>query len=124
MRGHLSQLGQNAVDVLVGIDERNHDGQLASGFDEVGGMDFAASEKAGNGMEGDGSEDILFAQIFQDLQMQRTMMPGVAFGEIDGDLNGHNLERHHNAGCHFTTRGRVRRQPGRRRGRARCWPRC
>jgi hypothetical protein len=30
--------------VLVGIDERDHDGQFDSGFDEVGGMDFAASE--------------------------------------------------------------------------------
>ena len=44
IRGHFSQLGQNAVDVLVGIDERDRDGQFASGFDEVGGMDRAASE--------------------------------------------------------------------------------
>src|ERR1700688_605922 len=100
MRGHLSQLGQNAVDVLVGVDERNHDGQFASGFDEMGGMDFASSEEAGYGVEGDGPEDIFLAQIFQNLQMQRTMMPGVAFGEIDGDLNGHKLEPRDNASCH------------------------
>jgi len=75
MRGHFSQLGQNAVDVLVGVDERDHDGQFASRFDEVGGMDFAASEKAGYGVEGDGSENIFLTQIFQNFQMQRTMMP-------------------------------------------------
>ena len=89
MGGHLAQLGQDAVDVLVGVDERNHDGQFASSFDQMGGMDFASSKKAGYGVEGDGSEDIFFAQIFQDFEMQRAMMPGVAFGEIDGDLNGH-----------------------------------
>src|SRR6266849_8158649 len=69
--GHLAKPGQSAVDMLVGVDERNHDGQLASGFDEMGGMDFASPEKTGYGVEGDGSEDIFFAQIFQNLQMQR-----------------------------------------------------
>src|SRR6202140_5988668 len=68
MRGHLAQLGQNAVDVLVGVDERNHDGQFASGFDKMGGVDFAASEESGHGVGGDGSEEIFFAQIFQNLQ--------------------------------------------------------
>jgi hypothetical protein len=47
VRRHLAQLGQNAVDVLVHVDERDHDRQLASGFDQVGGVDFAASEEAG-----------------------------------------------------------------------------
>src|SRR4029077_6547461 len=67
----------------------------------MGGMDFATPEKASHGVEGDGSEHIFFAQIFQNFQMQRTMMPGVAFGEIDGDLNGHNLKRHHSAWLPF-----------------------
>jgi hypothetical protein len=31
-------------------------------------------------VEGDGSEDIFFAQVFQDLEVQRAMMPGIAFG--------------------------------------------
>src|ERR1019366_499439 len=70
---HFAQLGENAVDVLVGIDEGDHDGQLTSGFDEVRGMDAAASEEAGYGVEGDGSKDIFFAQIFQDFEMQRAM---------------------------------------------------
>ena len=78
--GHLSQLGQGAVDVLVGVDEGNHDRELASGFNEVCGVDFVASEEAGYGVEGYGSEDVFFAQVFQDLQMQGAMMPGIAFG--------------------------------------------
>jgi hypothetical protein len=31
VRSHFSKLGENAVDVLIHIDERDHDGQLASG---------------------------------------------------------------------------------------------
>ena len=96
-----------------------YDGQLASGFDEVGSVDFATSEEAGYGVEGDGSEDIFFAQIFQDFKMKRAMMPGIAFGEIDGDLNGHS-----GTGCHSTTPSPRQRQPERRRGRVRCWQRC
>ena len=64
MRGHFSQLGQNAVDVLVRANEGDHDRQLASSFDEVRRADCAAPEKAGDGVEGDGSEDIFLAQIF------------------------------------------------------------
>jgi hypothetical protein len=92
--------------VLVGVDERDHDGQLASGFYEMGGLDFASSEKAGYGMEDDGSEHIFLAQIFQDFQMQGTMMPGVALGEIDGDLNGHRLELCHSADCYLQPSGK------------------
>src|SRR5208282_3392479 len=114
---HFSQLGQNAVDVLIGIDEGDHDGQLPSSFDQMRGMDAAPSEKAGYGVVGHGSEGILFAQIFQDFQMQWAMMPGIAFGEVDGDLNGH-------IACHFTTPSPRQRQPERRPGRARCWPQC
>src|SRR4030088_1424494 len=110
--------------MLVGVDERNHDRQFASGFYEMGGLDFASSEKAGSGMEDDGSEHIFLAQIFQDFQMQGTMMPGVALGEIDGDLNGRRLELCHSADCYFTTLGQAPRHPGRRPGRARCWLRC
>src|SRR5208337_5124211 len=83
MRGHLAQLGQNAADVLVGIDERNHDRQLTSGFDQVRGVDAAAPEEASYGVVGYGSKGIFFAQIFQYFQMQRTMVPGIAFGEVD-----------------------------------------
>jgi hypothetical protein len=78
--GHLAQFGQNTIDVLVGIDERDHYRQFASGFDEMRGVDPAASEKTRYGVEGDGSEDIFFAQVFQDLEVQRAMMPGIAFG--------------------------------------------
>lgn len=117
--GHFSQLGENAADVFVGVNERDDDRQLASGFYKVRGANFAASEEAGYGVEGYGSEDIFFAQVFQDFEMQRTMMQGIALGEIDGDLNGHNY-----TGCHFTARGQVLLPRGRRLSRARCWPQC
>ena len=57
-------------------------------------MDFAASEEAGHGVEGDGSEDVFFAQVFQDFEMERTMMPGIAFGQIDRNLEGFSSVQH------------------------------
>src|ERR1700687_3163378 len=48
--GHLAQLRQNAVDVLVGIDEGDHDGQLASRFHEGRGVCTAAAEDVGAGV--------------------------------------------------------------------------
>ena len=36
MSGHLSQLGKNASDVLVGIDEGNHNRQVPSCLDKMG----------------------------------------------------------------------------------------
>lgn len=66
---HLSEFGQDSVDMLVGVDEGDDDRQFASGFDQVRGVDFAPSQEAGHGMEGDGSEDVFFAQVFQDLQV-------------------------------------------------------
>lgn len=77
---HFAEPGQDAVDMLIGINEGDHYGKLASGFDEVGGVDFAASEESGYGVEGDSSEDVFLAQVFQDFQMQGAMMPGIAFG--------------------------------------------
>ena len=89
--GHFAEFGQDAVDVLVSVDERDHNGKLASGLDEVGGVDFVTTEESGNGMEGDSSEHVFFTQVFQYFQMQGAMMPGIAFGQIDGDLNRHNV---------------------------------
>jgi hypothetical protein len=57
----------------------------------VRGADFATSEEAGYGVESYGSEDIFVAQVFQNFEMQWAVTPGVAFGEVDGDLDGHNL---------------------------------
>src|SRR4029077_2038247 len=62
---HVAQIRQNAVDVLVGVDERNHDGQFASGFDQMGGVDFAASEEAGFGVEGDAPKTFSSRRYFR-----------------------------------------------------------
>ena len=77
--------------MLIGVDERDYDRQFAAGFDQVRSVNFAASQKTGYGMEHDGAKDIFLAQVFQDFEMQRMMVPGIAFGQIDGDLDGHNF---------------------------------
>jgi hypothetical protein len=99
---HFFQPGENAGDVFVRIDEEEDDGQLTSAFDEMRGLDGASSKEAGDGVKGCGSKDVFFAQLFEDFEMQRAMMPGIAFGEIDGDLNRHNFGRRDSV-CHFTT---------------------
>ena len=78
--GHFFELRQNAADVLVGIDERDDDGQLASGFDQMRGVDAVAAEESGNRVVGDSAKDVFFAQILQNLKVQRAVMPGVSFG--------------------------------------------
>ena len=101
MGGHFAEFWEDAADVLIGIDEGNDDRQLAAGFDKMRGMNAVAAKKACDGMEGDGSVDIFLAQVFEDFEMQWVMVPGIAFGEIDGDLDSHS-----NPGKHFTTRER------------------
>jgi len=73
--GHLAQPGQNATYVLVSIHKTDDDRQLASSFNQVSGMDSASSKKTGNGMERHGAGHTLVAQVFEQLQVQRTMMP-------------------------------------------------
>src|SRR5580704_18712536 len=64
VRRHLLEFGENPADVLIGIDERDHDRQLASGIDEMSSADFAASKETSYGVESYSSENIFFAQIF------------------------------------------------------------
>ena len=87
--GHLLELGHDAADVIVGINEDQNDGQFATRFDEMCSMDMAPAEESRNGMKSNRAEDILLAQVFQNLQVERTVMPRVALGQIYGDLNGH-----------------------------------
>ena len=71
MGRHLPQFRQSSIHMLVGIDKRDYDGQLASGFDEMRGVDFAAPKKTGHRVEGDRSKNIFFTQVLQDRKMQR-----------------------------------------------------
>ena len=49
------------------------------------------SEKSGNAMDRRGREYVLFAQIVQDLHVQRPVMPLVGFVQIDCDLHRHGI---------------------------------
>src|SRR5664279_322498 len=96
MSGHLSQLGKNASDVLVGIDEGNHNRQVPSCLDKMGGLDAASPLEPRDRVEGHGAGNVFLTQILQHFQMQRTVMPGIALREIHGYLYSHRS-------CHFTT---------------------
>src|SRR5260370_36819775 len=114
MSGHLAKFGQHATYVLIGIDEGDHNGQITTSLNKMSRTQFASAEKPGNGMERHGSCDILFAQEPQNFQMQGPVMPGIAFGEVDGDLYGHMVR-------HFISIAPARHPPARPRGTARCW---
>src|SRR5664279_1559384 len=114
---HLSQLGKNARDVLVGIDKGNHDRQVASCLNQMGGMDATSALETRDRVEGDGAGNVFRAQILQHFQVQRAMMPGIALREIHGYLYSHRR-------CHFTTPARLLRPPRLPPGRARYWPQC
>src|ERR1035441_8821118 len=117
MSGHLSQLGKNASDVLVGIDEGNHNRQVPSCLDKMGCLDAAAALETRHRVEGHGAGNVFLTQILQHFQVQRTMMPGVALGKIHVSLNS-------NGRCFFTPPARLLPPPRLPPGRARCWPQC
>src|ERR1035441_10575401 len=99
MSGHLSQLGENASDVLVGIDEGNHNRQVTSCLNQMGGVHAASALETSHRVEGHGAGNVFRAQILQHFQVQRTMLPGIALREIHGYLYSHRR-------CHFTTPAR------------------
>jgi hypothetical protein len=55
MRRHLSELGKNARDVLVGIDKGNHNRQIASCLNQMGGLDAASALETRDRVEGYGA---------------------------------------------------------------------
>src|SRR5690349_17132170 len=55
MRGHFFQSGQDASDVLIGINKDNDHRELAASINEVAGLDSLTSQKSGNGVKGDRS---------------------------------------------------------------------
>src|SRR5947207_15262527 len=69
---HLAQLWQHASNVLVGIDERNDDGKVATGFDKMRRSYLAPPEKASDCMECNRTKYALFSQIFQNGTMHRS----------------------------------------------------
>jgi hypothetical protein len=88
---HFLEFRHHAADVLVSIDEADHDRQFPSRFHEMRRVDRTTPEETSHRVEGDRAENALRAQIPQDFQVQRPVVPGIALGEIHGDLNGHGV---------------------------------
>jgi hypothetical protein len=55
MGGHFSQLGKNTRDVLVSIDKGNHNRQVASCLNQMGGLDAASALETRDRVEGYGA---------------------------------------------------------------------
>src|SRR5882762_143244 len=98
MRRHFPQTRKYAADVFIRINEADNDWQFASGLDQMSGVNTPASQEARHRVESHCPEDVLLTQIFQYLKMQWPAMPGIAFGQINGDLHSHSA-------CHSTARG-------------------
>src|SRR5438067_7114371 len=58
VRSHLAQLGKNALHVLIGIHEDDHQRQPAAGIHQTGGLDPTAASEAGDGMKHGGAGDV------------------------------------------------------------------
>src|ERR1035437_9500773 len=117
MRRHLSQLGKNAREVLVGIDKGNHNRQIASCLNQMGGLDAASALETRDRVEDYGAGNVFLTQILEHFQVQRTVMPGIALREIHGYLHSHRS-------CHFTTPARLPRPRRLHPGKAHYWPQC
>src|SRR5215467_1964382 len=109
VRSHLLKPRHHAADMLVGIDKAHNYREIATSFHEVCRVDCAAAEKSCYHMEGYCAEHVFLAQKLQNFQMQRAMAPGIAFGEIHGDLHGH-------GSSHSTILAPAQRRQARRRG--------
>ena len=58
MGSHLAQPGKHSLDMFIRIYERDDDGQLASGLNEMCSVYTASSLKSGNRVECDCASDI------------------------------------------------------------------
>src|SRR5271157_3970470 len=117
MSGHLSQLGQHAADVLIGVNEGDDNWQFAARLHKMGRAQLVSALKACDRMEGHSPSNILLTQKPQHLQVQGMVMPGIALSKVHRYLYGHGR-------CHFTTPAQWQRQPGPRPGRVRYSPQC
>src|SRR5262249_55882599 len=91
MGSHLLQRGQYALHVLVGIHEDDDDGQLSSRVHQMAGLNLVSSKKSSHCMERRRRVGVFFAQVIENFQWQRPMMPLVGFVEVNRDLNSHGV---------------------------------
>src|ERR1700691_5603422 len=75
--------------MLIGIDENDDHGQLASCFDQMRSLHAVTAQKSGYSVKGSGGINVFLAQVVENLEMQRPVMPLVGFVQIDCDLNCH-----------------------------------
>ena len=114
MCGHFTQFRQHTTHMLISINEGDDNRKVATGLNEMSCTYFVSAKEPSNGMEHHRSSDVLFAQVPENFQVQGTVMPGIAFGEIHRYLYGHMVR-------HSTTTVRARHLPALRQGKAGCW---
>src|SRR5581483_5209142 len=83
------QTRQHAIDVLIAVNERDHDREFTSRLDETRRMDTMPSGETRDRVQGSRTGDVFRAQVIKDRQMQRAVLPLVGFVEVNRNLYCH-----------------------------------
>jgi len=75
MCGHLSQLWQYAIYVLIRIHECDNNREIAASLNEMSCTHFVSAKEPSDGMKHHRSSNILFAQVPENFQVQGPVMP-------------------------------------------------
>ena len=73
--GHFAQLRQHSTHVLISIHESDNHRELPTRLHQMRCLDFASAKKSSHRMQYHRSRDVFIAQVFEDLQMQWTVVP-------------------------------------------------
>src|SRR5437870_4265121 len=115
MGDHLTQLRQNAIYVLISINESDDNRKVtASPLNEMSCTHLASAKESSNGMKHHCSRYTLFAQVLENFQVQGTVMPRITICEVHCYLYGHK-------DCHSTTTVPALHLPARRQDKESCW---
>src|SRR6185437_2855916 len=87
MTCHLLDLRQHSVHVFFFVNKREHERKLSSRIDERGGLDAAVAGESCHRMQHGGACNFRFAQILEELQVQRPVVPLVRLIEVDRHLH-------------------------------------
>src|SRR5437667_12581731 len=75
VRSHLLQRGEHAIHMFIRIYEGDDNWQLASGIDQVAGLDTLPSQESADRVQSAGGKNIFFTQIAQTAEMERLAVP-------------------------------------------------
>src|SRR2546425_10341249 len=114
MGGHLTQLRQNAIYVLISINESDDNRKVTASLNQMSCTRLASAKESSNGMKHHCSRYTLFAQVLENFQVQGTVMPRITFCEVHCHLYGHE-------DCHSTTTVPALHLPARRQDKESCW---